>query len=224
MVLGSFGLTRSLVLALLASTGMSLAKYPTNASTNVVYGMRSHGEKKPLELESLTQSSTCFSGGTCAGTVPTNKAYCNSGAYIYQITGYSGSNFDANHVYANRIDFLCSDGEVGFIGQEGSIVTAVTTLTNPNGFQSTNVAGGCITDHIQIGGLDIGNAGWTPTASCDCAAGLSLVGFPSLPYQTYWPSFQHMAILCDTFCPKGTFSNNGQCLPCPKGEFHRSCH
>ena len=187
-------------------------------SANVVIGKRTSYEKEPglIELESQTASNVCFNNN-CGISDVNEGAICNQGAYVYKITGYSGSNLGSQYIFANRFDLYCSDGWSTSIGQTATYPSSNRTILNPQGYQSVLVAGGCITDHIQIGGTDFGNAGFLPLASCSCAPGLSFVGFGTLPYQSYWPSFPQMSIVCDYACPKGTYYSGGICVNCPQG-------
>ena len=103
-------------------------------------------------------------------------------------------------------------------GEKGSYSSSSKTIINPQGYTSVLAGGGCITDHIQIGGTDFGNANYPATLfSCSCENGLSFVGFGTLPYQSYYPSFSSMSIQCDVACPKGTYYVGGDCLPCAQG-------
>ena len=117
------------------------------------------------------------------------SAICNPGTYVYQITGYSGSN-NVYGPYATRFDIVCSDGYAATIGETGGYSSSSKTIINPQGYTSMLVGGGCITDHIQIGGTDFGNAKYPATlSSCSCAPGLSFVGFGTLQYQSTIPLF-----------------------------------
>ena len=184
-------------------------------SSDVVYGKRSDHEGEGMELESLTTSNTCFYGGGCGAGSVYETASCNKGAYVYQVTGYSGSNFGPTTFFATRFDIVCSDGGSYTIGQTG-IYSTSQTIINPKGYTAVLVGGGCISDHIQIGGTDFGNAGFG-LSSCSCAPGLSFVGFGTLQYQSYWPSFPYMSIQCDVACAKGTYYYGGTCYQCPQG-------
>ena len=181
-------------------------------SRETVFGKRSF-----VELESI-QSNTCFNGGGCGHPITPLSASCNPGAYIYQITGYSGGNYQ-NGNFATRFDITCSDGNSYSIGELGSFNVTNTTIINPNGYQSVLADGGCITDHIQIGGTDFGNPIFSSLSSCNCTAGLRFVGFPTINYMTYWPSFPTMSILCDISCPKGSYYSNGSCFDCDPGTY-----
>lgn len=187
-------------------------------SANVVIGKRSSYEKEPgpIELESQTSSNVCFNSG-CGDSSVNENALCNEGAYVYKITGYSGSNFNYQDVYANRFDLYCSDGGFQSIGQIASYPHSTQTIVNPQGYQSVLASGGCITDHIQIGGTVFGNPVYGTPSSCSCAPGLSFVGFGTLPYQSPWPSFPQISIVCDYACPKGTYYSGGVCVNCPQG-------
>ena len=184
-------------------------------SANVMFGKRSYHEKGDMQLESLTQSGTCFSNG-CGGSSSYETAICNTGTYVYKITGFSGSN-NANAVYATRFDIVCSDGYTATIGQAAAYNVIMTTIMSPSGYQAVLVQGGCIADHIQIGGTDFGNAGYGPLNTCSCAPGLTFVGFSNLQYQSNWPSFASVSIECDVVCTKGTYYSGGSCYSCPKG-------
>ena len=183
-------------------------------SANVVFGKRSYHEKGDMQLESLTQSNTCFSNN-CGDSSFNVTANCNPGTYVYQITGYTGSNLNIGP-FSTRFDIVCSDGYTASIGQIGTVSSSNVTISNRQGYTEVLVGGGCITDHIQIGGTDFGNAYFGPS-SCSCAPGLSLVGFGTLPYVSKWPSFTSMSIQCDVTCPKGTYYKNGNCLLCDQG-------
>ena len=185
-------------------------------SSDVVYGKRSEHGGKGIELESLTTSNTCFYGGGCGAGSVYEYAACNPGAYVYQITGYSGSNIAPTDTYAIRFDLVCSDGSYASIGQTGTWWSA-QTISNPQGYTEVLATGGCITDHIQIGGTDFGNAGYGVLSSCSCAPGLTFVGFGTLQYQPFWPSFPYLSIECDVACPHGTYYYGGACYPCPQG-------
>ena len=166
-------------------------------------------------LESIT-SNTCFSNGCGEPSSPVS-AICNPGTYVYQITGYSGSN-SVYGPYATRFDIVCSDSFAAIIGEKGSIYSSSKNIMNPQGYTSVLVDGGCITDHIKIGGTDFGNAKYPATlSSCSCAPGLSFVGFGTLQCQSYYPSFSTMSIQCDVVCPKGTYFVSGNCLLCAQG-------
>ena len=171
--------------------------------------------KGSMQLESLTQSSSCFYGGGCGFGTVSESALCPIGAYVYQITGHTGSDTGSGYIYPTGFDIVCSDGYTATIGLTGSYNVSSTTIINPQGYTEVLAAGGCITGHVQIGGTDFGDA--YGLSSCSCAPGLSLVGFGTLQYQTYFPSFATMTIQCDVACPKGTYYNNSNCLPCPKG-------
>ncbi len=162
-------------------------------------------------------SNTCFSNG-CGYYSSPETAICNPGTYVYQITGYWGMNQQYAGVKVTRFDIVCSDGYQATIGQSGSYLSYNKTIIDPQGYTEVLVGGGCITDHIQIGGTDFGNAGYgNPLSSCTCAPGLSFVGFGTLQYSPYWPSFPAMSIQCDVACAKGTYYSGGYCLPCPQG-------
>ena len=168
-------------------------------------------------LPAPSASNTCFSS-TCSHPTFSTSAACNPGAYVYQLTGYSGSN--DNRVFATRFDFICSDGATYSIGETGSYLSSTTTIINPQGYTAVLAGGGCITDHIQIGGTDFGNAGFNAAlSSCSCSAGLSFVGFPSILYMPNYPGFATMSILCDSSCPKGSYYSNGNCYTCDPGTY-----
>lgn len=185
-------------------------------SANVVYGKRSDHENGGMELESLTASNTCFFGGGCGVSSLIETATCNKGAYVYQITGYSGSSLGPSISYATRFDIVCSDGSTASIGSAGTWYS-YQTIINPQGYDGVMAGGGCITDRIQIGGTDFGNAGYGTLSSCSCAPGLKFVGFGTLQYENYWPSFPYMSIQCDYACPHGTYYYGGSCYNCLGG-------
>ena len=228
-IVGSIArLTRLLCLSLLVTKVLPSADIKPSkmnvTSSDVVFGKRSYYERKGTELESMTQSNTCFSGGGCESSSsyyyyapPTETATCNPGTYVYQITGYSGVNKASASEYATRFDIVCSDGYTATIGETASYHVSSTTIINPQGYTAVLAGGGCITDHIQIGGTDFGNAGYGPLSSCSCAPGLSFVGFGTLEYLSDWPSFPYMSIECDVACPRGTYYSNGNCGPCIQG-------
>ena len=196
---------------------MTLKPKPDITSTDVVISRRSFHENGGIQLESFTQSNTCFSNG-CGYSYKNETANCHLGTYVYQITGYSGTNTPSSGTYfANRFDIVCSDGHTATIGQSGSSTSFSSTIINPQGYTAVLVAGGCITDHIQIGGTDFGETGYGTLSSCSCAPGLRFVGFGTLPYEPSYPSFAAMSIQCDVTCPKGKHYYGGSCHPCPKG-------
>lgn len=175
------------------------------------------GKRQYMELESQEVSSTCFSNGCGRSSVQFDSLSCNPGAYVYQITGYSGSNLGSYDVYATKFDLFCSDGESLSVGDIGKFLHSIDTIANPLGYQAVTVGGGCISDHIQIGGFDFGNSGFGGLHSCSCSPGLNFVGFPKLQYLSYWPSFATISILCDSYCPKGEYYSNGNCFRCAQG-------
>lgn len=183
-------------------------------SANVVFGKRSDRKGGGVELESMS-SDFCFDGG-CSYQTTEEYANCPDGAYVYQITGYSGSNLDSTPAYATQFDIVCSDGSTATIGQTGSIYSSSKTIINPTGYTSVSAGGGCITDHIKIGGTDFGDAGFE-LYTCSSAPGLTFVGFGTLTYQPHFPSFAQLAIECDVACPKGTYYSFSDCYPCPPG-------
>ena len=201
-------LSQMLCISLLVSCVVSAAQ--DSASPNVT--ARSIKNSKELEATGY-----CFNSGGCGAATTTVEAQCTSGAYIYKILGYSGSNTSPSN-YANGLFCLCSDGSAVNIGQAGSYVAATTFVLNPEGFSAVLAAGGCITDHVQIGGTDFGNTGYPGAlSSCSCAAtGGKLSGFGPLSYQSSWPSFVSMIISCTVVCPKGYYFQT-YCYQCPSG-------
>lgn len=103
------------------------------------------------------------------------------------------------------------------VGQMGSYVAVATTVLNPQGFDAILAAGGCITDHIQIGGQDFGNTGYPGALySCSCSAGWAITSIITLFIST-WPSFAQISVGCATnLCPKGKYFSSG-CVSCPSG-------
>ena len=122
-------------------------------SANVVVGKRSYHEKGDMQLESLTQSNTCFNDG-CGGTsspVSANcnpgtdvylstgcgspsyvQANCNPGTYVYQITGYTGFNAINGLLYVSGFDIVCSDGYTASIGEPANFRSV--TISNRQGY------------------------------------------------------------------------------------------
>ena len=201
-------LARALCMALIVSSVVSTSE--VLASSNVsAYG----GVKIAKELE----ATTCFNSGGCGAATTTVQGQCTNGAYIYKILGYSGSNTSPSN-YANALFCMCSDGSVVNVGQAGSYISATALILNPEGFTAVSATGGCITDHIQIGGVDLGNVGYPGSLSaCTCSAtGTKLSGFASLLYQASWPSFASMSIICSNACPKGYYFQT-YCYQCPSG-------
>ena len=182
--------------------------------SDLVAGKELEHEKSGLKLETLSTSSTCFQGQCTSTTI--ESALCPVGTYVYQITGYSGSNL-GTYPYATKFDIFCSDGSNATIGQTGTFTSSSTTIINPQGYTAVLAAGGCITDHILIGGTDFGSAGYGPLSTCSCGSGLTFVGFKNLQYDEYWPSFPYINIECDVACPKGTYYSGGICYPCLPG-------
>ena len=190
---------------------------PVETRGNVTSRDAVFGKRSVVELESV-QSNTCFNGGGCGHPTYQVSAACNPGAYVYKMTGYSGANLLGAY-YATRFNFTCSDGVSYSIGELGSYNVTSTTIFNPNGYQAVLADGGCISDHIQIGGTDFGSTFFSSLSACTCSAGLNFVGFPTLNYMSYWPSFPTLSILCDTSCSKGSYYSNGNCYDCGQGAY-----
>ena len=184
------------------------------SSSDMVISKRSYHE-----FLTSTASARCFSNGCGDNNNYPAYAMCNPGAYIYQITGYSGtSSLVYTTAAVNRFDIVCSDGGNYSIGQLARTQYGSTTIINPNGYTALLVGGGCVTYHIQIGGTDFGDAGYPSALSaCQCPTGLTFVGFNGVSYGPDWPSFQNMIIQCDKACPKGTYYSGGSCYPCAQG-------
>ena len=98
-------------------------------SANVVIGKRSSYEKETglIELESQTSSNVCFKNN-CGYSSVNEGAICNQGAYVYKVTGYSGSNLGSQDVFVNKFDLYCSDGGVQTIGQTATYPSSTQTI------------------------------------------------------------------------------------------------
>ena len=88
-------------------------------STDVVFGKRSNHEKGVIQLEAYA-SNTCFSNG-CSDYSTQVNVTCNPGTFVYQISGYTGSN-SADGPYATRFDIVCSDGYTATVRREGKLL------------------------------------------------------------------------------------------------------
>ena len=185
-------------------------------SRDVVVGRQSSHKKEAMRLE--TQSSTtCFS--RAYSHTSTETAACDPGAYVNQITIWTGTNVEGRTPYVTRFDFVCTDGNSYTIGHKAAYHVSYSAIgKNRNSYQAVLVAGDRFIDCVQIGGLIHGDTRQLNSMSaCSCAPGLSLVGFGPLEYAPSGPSFASLSIACDVGCPKGTYYSDGKCNHCPPG-------
>lgn len=211
-----------LLLSGVAPSEQNAIAKPSNQSAVISAGKLSTLKRNAASIGLESSTVQCFGSlvnSACGHQVTSQQAHCSDGTYIYQFTGYTGSSSPSAE-YAARFDIICSDGSALTVGETPTYPAggAPLTVSSRGGSQAVGTQGGCITDHIQIGGVDFGNAGYHNgnLDTCSCPSGQYINGFLT-EYSAFFQSFGVFELYCSKICPSGSYYSNGNCLSCPQG-------
>ena len=200
-------------LCVMLALGSSAMEYSNTSIRRIIH--------RDFGLQSQTLNS-CWNT-TCSSSyknISLPQVVCDSGAFVYKYTITSGTS-GYRFVSVNQLNMTCSNGKILSVGSTPSTVLNIKQIISASGFNSVQIAPGCIMDHMQIGGVDVGDVSFSGNLStCNCRGGAVIVGVPSLYYDPdLFPSFASFGILCNDsyICSKGQYNSDDVCTACPSG-------